>query len=281
MRFDPIARAVGENVRRRKGEEIAAGAVFDVAGMWATPPLVGLVASFGLAELDVFRRPRVVIVATGSELKAPGQPLGPGGVYASNPAALAAALRLMGLSEVETRLVGDDPAATERTLAEALEGSDVLLTVGGVSVGDHDLVRPTLARLGVEERLWRVAMRPGKPFLFGTQGAKRVFGLPGNPVSALVTFALLVRPALRRMIGLRDAEEEATARLGAAIVRDDRRYEFVRATLKDGTATPVLAQGSHMQTGLAFADALIHVPEGVTSLDKGEVVTVTRLTWGY
>ena len=264
---------------RRQGEEIVEGTSIDLRGWVATPPLVGLAASFGITEVEVFRPPKVVVVGTGSELVKPGEPLGPGGVYASNPPALASALRAMGLREVETRLVGDEPDLTDVVLDRALTDADVLITVGGVSVGEHDLVRPTLAALGVEEILWRVAMKPGKPFFMGRLGAKTVFGLPGNPVSALVTFALLVRPAIRRMLGTADAEEETTARLAAAIVRKDLRYEFVRATLRDGVATPVGAQGSHMQTGLAFADALIHVPDGVASVREGDEVRVTPLRW--
>ena len=266
---------------RRQGEEIARGTTFDLRGKVATPPLVGLVASFGLTEVEVYRRPKVIVVGTGSELVPPGGALEPGQVYASNPPALATALRAMGLRDVETRLVGDEEDATNAALDRALKDADVLIAVGGVSVGERDLVRPTLARLGVEEVLWRIAMKPGKPFFMGRRGTKRVFGLPGNPVSALVTFALLVRPAIRRILGMADAEEETTARLGAEIRRDDLRYEFVRATLRDGIATPVSAQGSHMQTGLAFADALIHVPGGVAAREEGEAVTVTPLTWGY
>ena len=270
-------REEGDYVRHR-GEEIAAGTTFDVRGRLATPPLVGLVASFGVAEVEVHRPPTVVVVGTGSELVPPGSPLGPGQVYASNPDAIASAVRTLG-GVASARLVRDDPAATRAALEEALREADVLIAVGGVSVGDHDLVRPTLAALGVEEILWRVAMKPGKPFYLGRRGGRTAFGLPGNPVSALVTFALLVRPALRRMMGLADAEEETTARLGTPIRRADLRYEFLRATLKDGVATPVAAQGSHMQTGLAFADALVHVPEGVASLREGDAVTVTPLRW--
>ena len=275
--LDPAPDA-GENVRRR-GEEIAAGSTFDTIGRRATPPLVGLFSSFGLTEVKVFRRPKVVVVGTGSELVRPGESLGPGRVYASNLPALAAALRTLGIEDIETRLVGDEPALTEVVLGRALEDADVLITVGGVSVGDHDLVRPTLAGLGVEEIFWRVAMKPGKPFFMGRRGMQTVFGLPGNPVSALVTFALLVRPALRKILGMVDAEEEATARLGAAIRRDDLRYEFLRAALSGGVAKPVEAQGSHMQTGLAFADALIHVPEGIAAYEEGDTVTVTPLGW--
>ena len=188
---------------------------------------------------------------------APGEPLRPGRVYASNPEAIAAALRGLGIEDVETRLVGDEPDQTQTVLARALEAADVLIAVGGVSVGEHDLVRPTLAALGVEERLWRVAMKPGKPFYFGTKGAKRVYGLPGNPVSALVTFHLLVRPALRAILGLTEAEEETTAppRQDDYDARTSATSSSVPPSTGD-VATPVSAQGSHMQTGLAFADAL-------------------------
>ena len=273
--LDPSPK-VGENVRRR-GEEIGINTVFSTSGHAATPPLIGLAASFGLAGLEAFRLPRVVVVGTGSELVPPGEPLGEGQVYASNPVALAAALRGLGFVDVETRLVGDEPDNTNAVLDWALDDADVLITVGGVSVGEHDLVRPTLARLGVEERLWRVAMKPGKPFYFGQKSEKAVFGIPGNPDSALVTFSVLVRPALRRIMGLTDAEEETTVRLGSDVRRTDLRYEFLRATLSGGVATPVSAQGSHMQTGLAFADALIHVPDGVAELQAGDAVKVTPL----
>ncbi|RYG45293.1 molybdopterin molybdenumtransferase MoeA [bacterium] len=267
---------------RRQGEEIAAGATFDVAGRVATPPLVGLAASFGFAEIPVVRRPRVVVVGTGNELVPPGTPLAPGQVYASNPIALVAAIRAMGL-EAESRLVGDDPAATQKTLAQALDSFDVVITTGGVSVGDHDLVRPSLTALGVEEIFWRVSVKPGKPFYFGRRSEKTVFGLPGNPVSALVTFHVLVRPALRKMLGLLHPEEETTARLTAEIRRKDLRYEFMRAHLANAeggqTAEPALHQGSHMQTGLALSEGLIHMPEGLALAEAGTQVTVTPLRW--
>lgn len=264
---------------RRQGEEILSGTVFSVDGRTASPPLVGLAASFGQTEVEVYRRPRVTVVATGSELVPPGRPLRRGEVYASNPSALAEALRAVGVETIKTVIVRDEPAETAHALSQALEASDVLLTVGGVSVGDHDLVRPTLAKLGVVERIWRVSMKPGKPFYFGQHGERAVFGLPGNPVSALVAFQLLVRPFLRKAMGRPDAEEEIRAELGAPITRNDLRYEFVRATMDRGRATPLAAQGSHMQTGLAFANALIHVPDGVASLEAGAPVTVTPLRW--
>jgi molybdopterin molybdotransferase len=270
--------AEGENVRYQ-GEEITSGTSFNLVGTLATPPLVGFAASLGLTNLAVFRRPRAAIVATGDELAEPGQPLRPGQVYASNLLALSAALELLGI-ETTVHLVRDEEDATRRTLAAALEEADILLTVGGVSVGDRDLVRPSLAALGVDEVFWRVAMKPGKPFYFGQREEKRVFGLPGNPVSALVTFHTLVRPALRKMLGFSNLEEDLTALLGAPIERRDLRYELVRATLKDGNATPVQNQGSHMQTGLAAAHALLHIPDGVTTFEKGQPVTVTPLRWG-
>lgn len=274
--LDPVRR--GENVRRR-GEEIAVGTRFEeFVGLPLSPPVVGLAASFGIAEVSVFRAPRVAIVATGSELILPGQPLPPGGVYASNPAALAAALKPLG-SEARVQIVRDEPEETEAALRTALDDADVVLTVGGVSVGDHDLVRPTLRRLGVEEVFWRVAIKPGKPFFFGRKEQKLVFGLPGNPVSALVTFAVLVFPALSRMRGDRREFDGIQAMLGETVERRDLRYEFLRVGLNGGTAHPLIAQGSHMQTGLALADALMHIPEGLARIEAGQPVLVTPLPW--
>jgi len=263
---------------RFRGEEIEAGTDFDVTGLPATPPLVGLAASFGLTEIPVFQRPRVAILATGSELIRLGEPIGAGQTYASNLESLHAAFEALGLA-AQTLLVGDDRQATREALAAALDEADVLVTTGGVSVGDHDHIRPALGDLGVEELFWRVDIKPGKPFFCGTLGSKLIFGLPGNPVSALVTYHVLVRPALRRLLGLRTAEEDQTARLAHAIQRTDLRYEFLRATLCEGVVTAVAKQGSHMQTGLAFADALLHLPRGEATFVEGQPVTVTPIRW--
>lgn len=263
---------------RFQGEEIEAGTDFDVSGLPATPPLIGLAASFGITEIPVFKRPRVAVVATGNELVRLGESIKEGQTYASNLEALRAAFEAMGLA-AETHLVGDDRNATRDILKADLDASDILITTGGVSVGDHDHIRPALADLGVEEVFWRVDIKPGKPFFFGTLGPKLVFGLPGNPVSALVTYHVLVRPALRRLLGLRDASEDVTARLAVPLERTDLRHEFLRATLANGIVTPVAHQGSHMQTGLAFADALLHLPSGVARFAEGEDVTVTPIRW--
>ena len=267
------------NVRRR-GEELTAGTRIATAGRLATPPLVGLAASFGRASLAVTRLPRVSLVATGSELTPVGTELGPGRVYASNPWALSAAITALGIPAPAVTLVADDPAATRDALDRALAASDVVLTMGGVSVGDHDLVRPALAGLGVEEVFWRVAIRPGKPFAFGVRGETLVFGLPGNPVSALVTYLVLVRPALLRWIGAGEVEPEIDIRTTAAIERSDLRYEFLRATLDGDQATPVAHQGSHMQSGLAAAEALLHLPDGIARVEAGETLRATPIRWG-
>jgi molybdopterin molybdotransferase len=176
----------------------------------------------------------------------------------------------------------DDPDATEAGLAAALERSDLVIVTGGVSVGPHDHVKPALTRLGVEEVFWRVALQPGKPTWFGRRGDVLVFGLPGNPVSAVVTFALFVRPALAALQGRTEApalEPEAT--LGAAVPRNPDREQAVRVRLerRNGTlvAMPNGPQGSHIVTSLLGADALAFIPAGDGELEAGAVVALERL----
>ena len=269
--------ALGHYVRRR-GEDIPAGTRIDLRGRVMTPPMIGLLASLGVDGLKVHGNPRVTVLATGDELGKRNAPLGPSQIYASNHEALESALRWL-LVNSGSNFLPDDPEVLRKAFGSALDRSDVLITIGGVSVGDHDHVRTVLADLGVREVFWRVNMKPGKPFFFGKVGRKLVFGLPGNPVSALVTFQTLVRPALLKMKGISDTDVDTVARLGAPIRRTDLRYEFLRATLADGVATPIGSQGSHIQTGLVFADALIHVPDGVASMEAGDAATVTPLKW--
>jgi molybdopterin molybdotransferase len=223
----------------------------------------------------------VALLATGSELVAPGGPLGPGEIYETNGLMLAAALAPTGVDVMPAPPVADDETALRAALERGLEG-DVLVTSGGVSVGEHDLVREVERELGVEEVFWRVSIKPGKPVSFGVRGGTLVFGLPGNPVSALVGCELFVKPALGALQGLTDPLPRLEpGKLVAALRRNEDRDEFVRARSRvDGDAValePILGQESHMIVRSSAADALVHVPRGTGELPAGSVVRWLRL----
>lgn len=281
--------APGAHVRR-VGEEYRRGEVLLEAGVVVTPPVVGLLAQLGRATVKVGGRPAAAVVTMGDELVAPGAPRGRAQVHDANGPALCAALRAAGAGSVRHSRVPDDPAALRRALAQALRGADVVITVGGASVGDHDHVPAVRAALGIRELYGRVAIRPGLPNWFGlAPGGTPVFGLPGNPVSALVSFELLVRPALRRLQGA--GPEAAAAGLpgGRALLggpaspaRD--RTTWLRATLlapegEEPVAVPQAGQGSHMLSGLARAQALAVLPPGPAELPAGAPVDLHRLEW--
>ncbi|HEY2742461.1 MAG TPA: gephyrin-like molybdotransferase Glp [Gaiellaceae bacterium] len=270
----------GAHVRPRGGD-VATGEVVVPAGVTLTPARLAAAAASGVAELSCVRRPRVTVLATGSELVDPGGPLQPGQIYETNSLMLSAALTAAGAEVVTQRPVVDD----EEALREALErglGTDVLVTSGGVSVGEHDLVRAVELELGVEEVFWRVAMKPGKPVSFGVRGQTLVFGLPGNPVSALVGCELFVRPALRALEGLTDPLPRfEPGRLAVGLRRNEERDEFVRARSRvEGEVLvlePVTGQESHMIVRSGAADALVHIPRGNGELAAGSTVRWLRL----
>ncbi|MCS7008142.1 MAG: molybdopterin molybdotransferase MoeA, partial [Gaiellaceae bacterium] len=269
---DPVE--LGANIRARGGDVAEGGLVLE-AGAHLGPAQVGALAAAGVAAVACHARPRVAVVVTGSELREPGAPLEPGQIYESNRSLLRAALSRM--AEVATGpIVPDDPDAHREALARGLE-CDVLVTSGGVSVGHHDLVRSTASELGVEEVFWGVAMKPGKPLSFGVRGQKLVFGLPGNPVSALVGALLFVAPALRALQGARRPEPAyELGVLGAGLLRRPERDELVRArrVLAGGETVlePIAGQESHMIVRAAAADALVHVPRGNGELPAGSRV---------
>ena len=272
--------AAGDNVREA-GEDLPGGAVVLERGMTLGPGELGAAVAAGRGELSCARRPRVAAVVTGDELVPPGQPLDAGQIHNSNATVLAALATATGADLAGTWQVGDDRAATEATLARALDAADVVVVSGGVSVGPHDHVKPALAALGVEERFWRVALKPGKPAWFGVRGATLVFGLPGNPVSAAVCFSLFARPALRALQGARP-EPPRVARLAQDVRRSQEREEAVRVALgtaPDGTltATPTGPQGSHMLSSLVGADGLALVPPGEGPLPAGATVRVLSM----
>ncbi len=266
---------VGAHIRE-PGRDVRAGAVVLSAGAEIGHAQIAALAAAGIPEVSCSRRPRVAVLATGSELRPPGATLEPGQLYESNGALLAAALTAAGALPRLLDVVADDRDALLAALRET--DWDVLITTGGVSVGEHDLVRGVLAELGVEEIFWRIAMKPGKPVSFGVRDGKLVFGLPGNPVSVLVGFEVLVRPAIRALLGSPDpGPRYESAVLGAPIPRNAERFEFVRALLRDGRLEPVSGQESHMIVRAAQANALVAVEPGDGELAAGEAVRFLRL----
>ena len=266
---------------RPAGGDAHAGDVLLEAGTLLGAAQVGALAAAGVADILCARRPTVVVLSTGTELRAPGEELGPGQIYESNGPMLAAAFEIAGAQVERIGPIPDDEeshrAALERGLA-----ADVLVSSGGVSVGPHDLVRRVLAELGVEEDFWGVAVRPGKPLAFGSRGATLVFGLPGNPVSSLVAVELFVRPALLALQGAaRPGPHYESARLASALRRNTARDELVRASTRndDGEAVlePLTGQESHMIARAAAADALVLVPAGAGELPAGAPVRYLRL----
>ena len=272
--------AVGENVRPRGGDTQAGEVVVD-AGVRLGAAQIGALAAAGVAEVSCARRPRITVLATGTELARPGDPLAPGQVYEANAVMIAAALSVSGAEIEILPVVADDEAAHRAALDRGLE-ADVLVTSGGVSVGPHDLVRRIEAELGVEEVFWRVAIRPGKPVSFGVRGTTLVFGLPGNPVSALVGCELFVKPGLRALQGLREPLPQfEVGRLASALRRNEARDDLARALSRadrEGTVLePLSGQESHMIVRSARGDALVHVPAGEGELAAGSTVSWLRL----
>ena len=265
----------GDHVRPVGGDVLEGAAILE-AGTRLGPAQLGAAAAAGVASLRCARRPRVTVLSTGTELRRPGAELGPGEIYESNSVMLVAALAVEGAEVDVLDSVADDPGAHRAAIEHGLAG-DLLVTSGGVSVGPHDLVRSVERELGVEEVFWRVAVKPGKPVAFGTRGRTLVFGLPGNPVSALVGFELFVRPALRGLQGERSpGPRYAYGSLGAPLRRNGARDELVRARTRTGgtevVLDPVAGQDSHMIVRAAAADALVLVPLGVGELGAGERV---------
>jgi molybdopterin molybdotransferase len=294
----------GENIRRA-GEDVEAGQVLLAAGQRIGAAEVAVLASAGIAEIDCARIPQVAILGSGDELIPPGEPLGPGQIHDSNTYALSALVREAGAAPVHVAHLPDHAAPTRRTISAALSpelhqldhpagsqvdavrGVDVLIVAGGVSVGRHDHVKGALAELGVEERFWRVAMRPGGPTWFGVLPRKDarltlVFGLPGNPVSAMVTFHLFARPALRAMSGLDPRGARAEATLATAYRKKPGKAHYLRCRLEltdSGWRVHLTrdAQGSHVLTSMLAADALAVIPADGEEIPAGEPVEVELL----
>ncbi|CAG9180907.1 Molybdopterin molybdenumtransferase [Cupriavidus pampae] len=258
---------------RRAGEDIEAGSVILPAGTRMTPQAAGLAASVGQATLDVTRRVRVAVFFTGDELAMPGEPLKPGAIYNSNRFTLRGLLENLGCEVTDLGIVPDTLAATRETLRRAAEGHDVIITSGGVSVGEEDHVRPAVQAEGGRIDLWNIAIKPGKPLAFGAVGKANFLGLPGNPVSSFVTFLLFVRPFLLRLQGVQDvAPRRLPLRADFDLPKGDRRNEFLRARLNaEGGLELFPNQSSGVLTSTVWGDGVIDNPPD-HPIRRGDVV---------
>jgi molybdopterin molybdotransferase len=266
---------------RDAGEDVTHGSTVLRAGATLEAAEIGLAVIAGRATVQATRTPQVTVLATGDELIPPGEPLGPGQIHDSNALTLAALATRAGAHVTQRVHIADTEQDTKQKLQHALDTSDVVIISGGVSVGPHDHVKPALEALHVEEHFWRVKLRPGKPTWFGTHQGTLVFGLPGNPVSAMVTFLLFVRPALAKLQGGDPTRTRVPAQLSESIPRHSNRDEAVRVTLSehDGRrqATPTGPQGSHQLTSMLNADGLALVTQGDGSAEQGATVEVELL----
>ena len=266
----------GENIRRA-GDDVTKDEVVLRAGSLLGPSQLGMAAAVGLTQLVAHPRPRVGVLVTGAEIVEPGQPLRAGQIYDSNSYALSGFVKQAGCEPVELGIADDTREDLHEKIDYGLSECDAVITVGGVSVGEYDLVKDVLTELGCEQKFWKIAMRPGKPFVFGTRGEKLVFGLPGNPVSAAVTFLLLVRPALLKMRGLAELDlPSVSAEAAADFVNNGDRAHYMRGRLdrhgENWMVKPLARQGSHAVSSLANANCLVEVP-AASSVKQGSAVT--------
>lgn len=262
---------LGEAVRRM-GEDIAAGDELLPAGLRLSPQAVALAASVGLAQLPVYRRVKVAMFSTGSELVMPGEPLPPGGIYNSNRFMLRGLLAALGCEVEDFGIVPDRLDATRDVLRRAAEGHDLILTSGGVSVGEEDHVKPAVEAEGSLD-MWKIAMKPGKPLAYGRVHGAAFIGLPGNPVSSFVTFVMLVRPFLLATQGVGETDPVAlTLHADFDWPKPDRRREFLRARINARGAVEIFAnQGSAALNSTVWATGLVDIPAG-SVITRGEPV---------
>jgi molybdopterin molybdotransferase len=271
----------GEHVRHA-GEDLRKGAFALEAGTRLRTTHLPLLAALEVVRVAVHRKPIVTVLATGDELREPGSPARPGTIVETNGLAVAALARAAGAEVRSLPIAPDDPTKLRAAIDDALAGADVAITIGGVSVGDHDLVKPTLEACGVSLDFWKVAIKPGKPLAVGKRGSTRFFGLPGNPVSAMITFHLFVAPLLRALSGDRSPMPKRTrAKIDKDLRHAPGRTELVRATLREENgelvATPVGTQSSGSIPSIAWADGLVIVAKDATGVAAGSIVEVLPL----
>lgn len=273
----PAGRSVNENIRPA-GEDIRAGSMVLPKGNGLKPAQLGLLTALGLERVEVFRRPVVALLSTGNEVIPAGMPLEPGQVYDSNRSALRAALMALGVELLDLGVVRDHREAIASALARGASEADAIITTGGVSVGDYDLVKDVLQGQGAID-FWQVAMKPGKPQAYGQLGRARFFGLPGNPVSCLTVFLVMVRPALLRLMGrVEEPPKRMRATFRGYLNKKHSRRDFIRGVAHfdaEGVWVETTGhQGSGILSSLAKANVLIILPEPPVKLADGDEVTI-------
>ena len=271
---------------RPAGLDFRAGEVGVAAGRRLDARAIGLAAAMNRPWLSVRRKPRIALLATGDEIVMPGEPLGENQIVSSNTHALRAVVEGCGADAIDLGIARDDAESLVR-LAAGARGADLLVTTGGASVGEHDLIRDALKDEGLALDFWKIAMRPGKPLMFGSVGGTRLLGLPGNPVSSLVCAVIFLRPAIARMLGADEGTAPATARasLGADVAANDERQDYLRAALgrdENGTliATPFAKQDSSMLSLLVKAQCLVVRPPHAPAAPQGTAVEIIPLEGG-
>jgi molybdopterin molybdotransferase len=270
---------------RPAGLDFKAGDILLQKGRLLTARDIGIAASMNAPWLTVTRRPRIAILATGDEVVMPGDPVGPHQIISSNGLSLAAFVTACGGDPIHLGIAPDDRAALQ-AMAQGAVGADLLVTSGGASVGDHDLVQAALGEAGMKMDFWKIAMRPGKPLMFGNIGATRVLGVPGNPVSSLVCATMFLRPAIDAMLGrIAAPEPQPTAMLGRDLPQNDSREDYLRARLSHDSqgrlvATPFEKQDSSMLSFLSKADCLVVRAPRAPAIEAGALVAIVPLAGG-
>ncbi|MDX2050877.1 MAG: molybdopterin molybdotransferase MoeA [Polyangiaceae bacterium] len=263
---------------RKMGEDLALGAPALRKGQRLTAARLGLLAALDRAQISVGRRPNVVVLCTGDELRPAGSEARPNSIPESNAISLVSLARSVGANTKVAPIVPDKIELAEQAVRDSLANTDLLVTVGGASVGDHDVVKEALVGAGASLDFWKVSLRPGKPLIFGKAGNTLILGLPGNPVSAQVTFTLFGLPLLRALQGEPEPSLDfLTVPLGAPISQQPGRTGFYRAVMEKGRVYPVANQASGAVTSMASANALIMVPAECTGYAEGELVSVLLL----
>ena len=276
--FIPAGQRAGQNLRRA-GEDLAEGAVALAAGSRCGAAELGLIASLGIGEVAVRRRLRVAFFSTGDEVASIGRPLAPGEIYDSNRYTLFGVLSALGCELIDMGVVADDPAALEAAMRAAADNADVIITSGGVSVGEADFIRELMARLG-EVAFWKLAIKPGRPMAFGRIGNAVLFGLPGNPVAVMVTFHQLVQDALLTLMGVTPLAppQRFPVRSTFAMKKQPGRIEYLRGRLQWAPAGPSVAiaasQGAGVLRSMSAADCYIVLPEDCSAVAEGDTVFV-------